>query len=68
MRSGDMEPDYESDVWAGHDEDCHGPIEDQEDAVPEGFVWNCCDKKGNKKGCEIGEHEPDLGKRVRRGA
>lgn len=64
---GETEPDDESDVWADHDEDCHGTIDSEwcRKEYPKGFKWNCCDKLGNEGGCETGPHEPDLGKRVK---
>jgi len=40
-------------------------IEDLRDELPEGFVWDCCDAKGDEEGCEVGVHVPDLGRRVR---
>lgn len=45
---GDLEPYYDSDFWADHDEDCHGPIDTQENRRdhPEGFQWDCCDTSG----------------------
>ena len=62
---GHLDPDHDSDFWADHDEDCHGVIEDLRDELPEGFVWDCCDAKGDEEGCEVGVHVPDLGRRVR---
>jgi hypothetical protein len=59
--SGELEVDYDADVWADHDENCHGTINTESMRVdyPEGFVWNCCDKPGDEDGCYHGRHEAD---------
>lgn len=61
---GVLNPDYESDIWADHDEDCHGPIDTVEMRrdCPDGFVWSCCEKTGPEEGCTEGYHnaEPDM--------
>ena len=51
---GELEVDWESDVWADHDEDCHGEIDTETNQrdVPEGSVWSCCGEAGNAEGCE----------------
>ncbi|KAF5647523.1 uncharacterized protein FTJAE_1579 [Fusarium tjaetaba] len=58
---GELEPDYDADIWADHDENCHGTIDTESMRVeyPEGFVWNCCDKPGDEDGCYHGRHEAD---------
>ena len=56
---GDLKPDWDSDIWADHDEDCRGRIEDQKDDFPEGFVWDCCNRHGDEQGCRIGTHVDD---------
>jgi hypothetical protein len=34
------------------------------EAYPSGFIWACCKKKMNAKGCEVRPHEPkDVPKR-----
>ena len=50
--------DYDSDFWADHDEDCHGRMEDFKDDPDygEGFLWQCCEKSGNAKGCQRTKH------------
>ncbi|KAK3935500.1 hypothetical protein QBC46DRAFT_358212 [Diplogelasinospora grovesii] len=57
--SGVMEPDYDADIWADHDEDCHGTIDSDEmrEEYPEGFTWTCCEKIGTKRGCKLGFHQ-----------
>lgn len=65
-----MEPDYEGDFWADHDENCHGTIDSDwaRKEYPQGFIWTCCDELGDEdedEGCETGPHEPDLRKRVK---
>lgn len=54
---GECEPDYESDFWADHDENCHGIISTLRDEYPEGFIYDCCEEDGTSKGCEVGRHE-----------
>jgi hypothetical protein len=56
---GVMEPDYDGDFWADHDEDCHGIIDSNEmrEEFPDGFVWTCCDKLGSEPGCQVGQHQ-----------
>ena len=51
--------DYESDFWADHDVDCHGPYESFEDDpdFAEGFIWDCCDKPGDDEGCKSTKHK-----------
>ncbi|KAI1146657.1 hypothetical protein F4825DRAFT_439947 [Nemania diffusa] len=57
--SGELEVDYESDVWADHDENCHGEINTDSNRIefPEGFIWDCCDKLGYRSGCTRGRHD-----------
>ena len=57
---GECEPDYESDFWADHDERCHGIIADLGNEFPEGFIYDCCEKNGTSKGCEVGRHEANI--------
>ncbi|KAI0861784.1 hypothetical protein F4860DRAFT_159117 [Xylaria cubensis] len=66
---GNLEVDYDSDVWADHDENCHGPIDTDENRLeyPEGFVWSCCDKLGHRSGCTRGRHNALSGSRGRYG-
>ena len=57
--AGGLEQD--SEFWVDHDEDCHGPIDEDEMKVeyPEGFRWDCCEEHADSKGCETGYHEED---------
>ncbi|KAI0550645.1 hypothetical protein F4679DRAFT_200268 [Xylaria curta] len=66
---GYLEVDDTRDFWADHDEDCHGPIDTDENRVefPEGFVWSCCDKLGYRSGCTRGRHDALGGSRGRYG-
>jgi hypothetical protein len=60
MRTGEREPDYEADIWADHDEACHGRISDLENDHPEGFTWTCCEKLGDdEEGCRQGMHSEE---------
>lgn len=56
---GELEPDYESDFWADHDENCHGTINTDEmrEEFPDGFEWTCCEQLGSAPGCKLGRHE-----------
>ena len=65
---GELEVDYDSDTWADHDEDCHGPIDTSANRrqLPEAFTWSCCDAQGDALGCKTSRHRPDRAKRVRR--
>lgn len=66
---GKLEPDFDSDFWADHDENCHGLIDTDgmREMYPEGFVWTCCEKLGSEPGCHSGLHEsnPEKSKRGR---
>ena len=59
--AGDMEPDYDSHVWADHDERCHGTIDSDfcRKEYPDGFIWDCCEQTGSAVGCKEGEHKAD---------
>ncbi|KAK3291413.1 uncharacterized protein B0H64DRAFT_435768 [Chaetomium fimeti] len=56
---GELEPDYDGDFWADHDERCHGVIDTDRmrEDFPDGFVWDCCEKLGSEPGCRRGYHE-----------
>ncbi|KAF5629466.1 hypothetical protein F52700_7790 [Fusarium sp. NRRL 52700] len=65
---GELEVTYDADVWADHDESCHGTIDtdSMRAEYPEGFAWNCCDKPGDDvAGCNFGRHEADPTKSMR---
>jgi len=56
---GKLEPDYESEIWADHDESIHGPVDSDASrkAYPEGFFWNCCGRHGEEdEPCMQGRH------------
>ncbi|KAH8159417.1 hypothetical protein CIB48_g8840 [Xylaria polymorpha] len=67
--NGELEVDYEADVWADHDEDCHGTIDTDENRIenPEGFRWSCCRKLGYHNGCTRGRHDARSGLRGKYG-
>lgn len=67
LRSGEMEVDDDNDVWADHDENCHGLIDTDEmrERLPEGFTWDCCDQVGTAPGCTKGHHYAIEGKRMK---
>ncbi|KAH6617648.1 hypothetical protein F5144DRAFT_587025 [Chaetomium tenue] len=56
---GELEPDYDGDFWADHDERCHGVIDtdSMREDFPDGFVWDCCNRLGSEPGCQKGYHE-----------
>jgi hypothetical protein len=58
---GGLEVNYQAYVWADHDERCHGTIDtkDMRKESPEGFIWDCCGKRGDESGCKLGKHEAD---------
>lgn len=59
---GTKNPDYASEFWADHDENCHGPYESFTDDpdFAEGFMWDCCEKRGDGKECMITRHRAKL--------
>ena len=59
MLQGVKEVDWNSDFWADHDENCHGPIEGFQDDpdMAEGFIWSCCEKLGDEGGCKSTKHK-----------
>ena len=65
--AGELEPDFDGDFWADHDENCHGPIDTDEmrEENPDGFVWSCCNEIGSAKGCMLGRHASDPHKAAR---
>lgn len=58
--AGVKKVDFESDMWADHDERCHGRLEDFKDdpEFSEGFIWSCCDQDGDAEGCRVTRHKP----------
>jgi hypothetical protein len=62
---GELEPDYDGDFWADHDERCHGTIDTDimREDCPDGFIWDCCDKLGSEPGCRKGYHESNPDKK-----
>ncbi|CZR59438.1 uncharacterized protein PAC_09330 [Phialocephala subalpina] len=60
--TGMKENDYEADVWADHDPQCHGPYSDFEDdyEMASGFIWSCCDEEGNNPGCKSTKHKASV--------
>ncbi|KAF3388757.1 hypothetical protein F1880_004361 [Penicillium rolfsii] len=49
-------PDY--DRWPDHDENCHGPIDTEENLrqYPESFTYQCCDRYGDEEPCVTDWH------------
>ncbi|CAI4212074.1 unnamed protein product [Parascedosporium putredinis] len=65
---GNLEPDYEGDFCADHDEG-HAEIdtEDMKRECPEGFIYDCCDENGESKGCAKSRHQEQPSKSLRGG-
>jgi len=57
--SGILDCDWDAEEWYDWDEDCHGPIdtEEHQQEYPDGFIWDCCDKPGSRRGCTRGRHK-----------
>ena len=49
-----MQVDWDSDTWIDWDQRCHGKIDSNVNRreYPDGFVWTCCGKSGERSGCE----------------
>ncbi|KAH7384146.1 hypothetical protein DE146DRAFT_739771 [Phaeosphaeria sp. MPI-PUGE-AT-0046c] len=60
--TGDLEVIEDSDVWADHDEACHGPMntEANQQDFPDAFYWDCCDRGGDQPGCEVDVHRSEI--------
>jgi hypothetical protein len=49
-------------MWPDHDENCHGPIDTEENRrdYPGSFIYPCCDRDGEEQPCTIDWHrEPE---------
>lgn len=59
-RVGNKEVDYNADIWADHDERCHGDMDSFVDDLiyAEGFRWDCCDQEASAEGCIVSKHVP----------
>lgn len=51
--------DYDADIWADHDERCHGPMDSfiDDPDYDEGFLWDFCDAEGYNEGCKFTKHK-----------
>lgn len=66
--AGECEPDYDAEIWASHDEQINGPIDDDgmRNSYTDGSLWDCCNKDNTHPGCRTGKHEEEVSsKRVR---
>ncbi|KAI9655119.1 MAG: hypothetical protein M1821_005602 [Bathelium mastoideum] len=65
---GTKEVDYDTDnsAWEDYEEARFGPREEHEEDIPEGFLWTCCNKRGDGDGCTIKEHIAPSAKRGKR--
>nr|GAT52468.1 predicted protein [Mycena chlorophos] len=61
------ELEAEEDRFVDWDEDCHGPMDTDENrrAYPENFTWGCCESDGTAEGCVTGKHRPQSNKKRR---
>lgn len=57
---GKLEVDYTAEIWDDHDENCHGPMDTDENISewPEAFLWSCCKTSAIDDGCKTGRHIP----------
>ncbi|PNP54447.1 hypothetical protein THARTR1_05004 [Trichoderma harzianum] len=64
---GLLEVNYKAEIWEDIDDD--GPIDssENEEEVPEGFIWSCCGTVGTSAGCKKGLHQADPEKSRRSG-
>jgi hypothetical protein len=58
---GATKPDYEGDFWADEDEEFD--TRSRREEYPESFIWQCCKKRGDEEGCQIGVHRQDVWKK-----
>jgi hypothetical protein len=58
---------FDDDFWADHDEDCHGTYESFEDDedFAEGFIWQCCEMRGDEGPCKRTRHKAKLNQVVK---
>ncbi|KAK4897531.1 hypothetical protein LTR27_004675 [Elasticomyces elasticus] len=60
--TGEKEVDYDSDVWADHNDRCHGYpealVNDPDYAW--GMKWSCCGRSGDEDGCSSGGARPKV--------
>lgn len=58
----EKEVDYESEIWADHDPECHGdpqlPPIMEDPAYEDGYLMPCCEKRPYSLGCIISRHKP----------
>jgi hypothetical protein len=61
VSTGELEVDDEGDFWADHDSDFGGSRDELQEEYPEGYIWSCCDKRGDQEGgCRVGKHETEV--------
>ncbi|KAL9617582.1 MAG: hypothetical protein Q9160_007652 [Pyrenula sp. 1 TL-2023] len=55
----EVTPILDHEALADHDEDCHGPYDQDWIIVewPQAFKYECCGGHGLSKGCQVGPHE-----------
>lgn len=61
--TGQAEPDYDDETWADmYEGDGEITAERFFDDVPEAFIWDCCDKRGDEPGCKKDIHRAKVEK------
>ncbi|GAB1317460.1 hypothetical protein MFIFM68171_07670 [Madurella fahalii] len=63
--NGNLEIDYDNDVWADHPDEVEMDTPDMRQDCPEGFVWDCCDGAADAPGCTRSWHQQGGAKRAR---
>ncbi|CZT06738.1 uncharacterized protein RAG0_18075 [Rhynchosporium agropyri] len=50
---------FDDDVWADHDDDCHGDPNsfDEDPDFADGFRWSCCETPEDNEGCMNTRHK-----------
>ena len=58
MERLDENPEPDEDMFPGHDVDCHGPIDTENNVrnYPGGFIHGCCDRYGDEEPCVTDWH------------
>ncbi|PVH96151.1 hypothetical protein DM02DRAFT_659501 [Periconia macrospinosa] len=54
------------DIWIDYDDRVYGPMDSKENQEmwPTAFLWGCCDKRADAKGCIISAHMPRPSKKA----
>ncbi|KAF2276430.1 uncharacterized protein EI97DRAFT_458365 [Westerdykella ornata] len=58
--------DNEHETWVDWPDFMDMYSEETQNEYPEGFIWDCCEKRGTEPGCQKSIHRPKDAKRARR--